>query len=516
MRYVRSILLWAFALTALFFLALLKPTLSIWWAFLHLSTQQSKGSTPLGWTESFLAAIAAPTLALFFALAWWAILRRRPSQRIWAIAASLVLLLGSVAYFYLMPFGMWLLGILLLGTSILGLIGYARPGHPPSMAEEGPAAPARVPGDGTNPISDKLVWVLSAAAGLAGIFWLSSWGAAHGLADTASNSFYVKLYLVAFVVIALHEAGHALAGKLQHMRLVSLVIGPLFWRLHYGQWRFQFKPSGLLSFKGFTAVTPLAFDDFPRRKVIQVAAGPFVSLFTGLIGAGFLLTAPGRPWQQHWYLIGCFAGISLIGFIFSLYPCRIGEGYSDGAKLWQLYKGGLWTSYYRALYLATSSAVTPLRPRDFDLDAMQRAAGTLARGQGEFSMHLCCYSCLFDRRQFPEAGQAVERASAICEKQSLKLAAESISPLVFGHAFVRRDAAAARLWWNRMQSAKSTLPGSDRNLAFAALLWSEGRLDEARDAWQKGNAWAQQLPASGAGDAERDAAALLLAALSAT
>jgi len=40
-------------------------------------------------------------------------------------------------------------------------------------------------------------------------------------------------------------------------------------------------------------------------------------------------------------------------------------------------------------------------------------------------------------------------------------------------------------------------------LALSALLWIEGRIEDAREAWAKGNALAQQLPAIGSCEFDR-------------
>jgi hypothetical protein len=48
---------------------------------------------------------------------------------------------------------------------------------------------------------------------------------------------------------------------------------------------------------------------------------------------------------------------------------------------------------------------------------------------------------------------------------------------------------------------------------LSALLWVEGRQDEAEEAWRKGDKWARQLPDSGFAEAERNAVLLLRRAM---
>lgn len=162
-----------------------------------------------------------------------------------------------------------------------------------------------------------------------------------------------------------------------------------------------------------------------------------------------------RSWARFWDFLAYFATISLIASASSLIPHRIQKsGYSDGAKIFQLLSGGLWADYHHALGIILSAIVSPLRPREYDIDTMQRAAGSIAHGEDELLMYLCTYSYYLDRGEFGEALRALDRAEESLETKSLKIPAEWHGPFVFGNALLRRDAARTRLWWERLQSLK--------------------------------------------------------------
>jgi hypothetical protein len=97
----------------------------------------------------------------------------------------------------------------------------------------------------------------------------------------------------------------------------------------------------------------------------------------------------------------------------------------------------------------------------------------------------------------PQACDAVTEAERIYQESAPDLPADLHTVFVFDNAFLRRDAAKARLWWDRMEAKKPTYFGVDYWLAKSALSWIEGRRDEAREAWEKGNLLAQKLPAAG-------------------
>jgi hypothetical protein len=83
------------------------------------------------------------------------------------------------------------------------------------------------------------------------------------------------------------------------------------------------------------------------------------------------------------------------------------------------------------------------------------------------------------------------------------------SPFVIGHAYLNRNAVAARLWWERMEAKKLERFSVDTWLAQSALFWIEGRLKEAEEAWLKADAEAQKLPQFGAYEFDRYRCALL-------
>jgi hypothetical protein len=84
---------------------------------------------------------------------------------------------------------------------------------------------------------------------------------------------------------------------------------------------------------------------------------------------------------------------------------------------------------------------------------------------------------------------------------------------VFAIAFLRRDAATTRLWWERME-ARESYQFDDRLWGSrCALLYSENRLKEAAEMWKWADARARRLPKAGHWEAQRHAVKLLGRAL---
>jgi hypothetical protein len=160
-----------------------------------------------------------------------------------------------------------------------------------------------------------------------------------------------------------------------------------------------------------------------------------------------------------------------------------------------------------------ASTVTPIRARDFDIDTIQEAAGNIAKGYDELFMHLFAYACFLDRGELSNAAAAMTTASSLGQEPSVAVPAEWMTTFVFGTAFPLRDPVAARRWWSEFEQKKTDKLTIESWTSLSALLWIERRLDEAEEAWHKGEKWAREMPDSGFAEGERNAVLLLRRAM---
>jgi peptidase M50-like protein len=319
----------------------------------------------------------------------------------------------------------------------------------------------------------------------------------------------VLVSLVLFTIVTIHEMGHTLTGLVLGMRLRALLLGPLHWRIRDGQWTFQFDPNGILGIGGATGVVPAAVH-FPRwRHLFMIAAGPLVTLITGVFALWIALTASRDSAVQGGGLLALFGALSLTICAANLIPFRTGSLYSDGASMLQFFSGGPWADYRQAIEIVGASLVTPLRPRDYDIGAIQRAAQVITQGERGMLLRLYAYMHFLDCERRSEAQQVLREAESVCEASAPNIPPELYTVIVFGNAYLGRDAAAARKWWTRMEARKPTRFNSDYWLAASALHWIEGDSKAAAEAWQKADAQAQQLPQAGAYEFDRYNCALM-------
>jgi hypothetical protein len=504
MRILRSAMAWAFL-----FIAAIYVWLCVLVVREPVSPHRHYHTSPFVHRSPIFGAFLG--LAILFGIAGWAVLRKKSSARGWGLAASIVALLPLVAFafdpYYLYHLSAWILSL----PGFVGVIAFARrwTDHPSSKSR----ALSPIQGDGTNNVVNKLVWVAGIAAALEGITPWYRWAAVHGLPPAQHWLSWPQLAVVVLAIVLIHESGHALTGMALDMKLSGAILGPLHWWVSYGKWKFTLKWGGFLTFAGAVALVPTKMADYHRRKILMVAAGPLASIGTGLLAMLALLTAPGRPWANAWQLLMYFAMDSILIGALNLVPFGSGGRYSDGAKLYQLLSKGCWREYHWLLGMMGCTTVSPMRPRDYDFAMLQRVAGSPAGGHDEMLMHLAEYAYRLDRNELAEAGLAIEKAELFCAESGFNPPSEWCGVLVFGHAFLRHDAVAARRWWERLEAHQAKKKNEARWISLSALLWSENRLDDAVEAWEKAAEWTRGLPGAGLWEAERSALDLLRQAL---
>jgi hypothetical protein len=462
--------------------------------------------------RTLLVPVLFSVLAAIYAGAWWTTWKEKHSARGWGIAASLTQILLPLSIIYFWP-SLWSHQLVLLGTGIVGLVAFSRR-YEQSDFTARTYENVRIPGDGTGDALNKVAEFLIYAASLGTFFWWMAWLRAKGV--SGNHGFWYRglsVMLVVLTITTLHELGHMATGLAVGMKLRAFVAGPFQWQIREGKWEFRFKLQEILSADGATGVVP-ATSNFPRwRYVCMLAAGPLVNLFTGIVALRIAFTAEPNSSVQAEGLLALFGAWSLALCACNLLPFRTGDTYSDGARIYQSFSDGPWADFHRAITVVGSSLVTPLRPRNYDISAILRAGHCITQGQQALLLRLFAYTYFLDDGKIAEAGDALREAESIYHRCASSIPAGLHTAFVFGNAYARRDAVAARQWWTRMEAKKPTRFNVDYWMANSALKWIEGNLKEANEAWEKGSILAQQLPRAGAYEFDRYCCSLLRKAL---
>lgn len=466
--------------------------------------------------RGFFVSALLTALGAIFAMAWWSNFRSKAAARAWGLAASvtstLVALVPSILAHR--PIN-GALGIV-LAIGIAGLLAFARPFRAPERVVDA-REDQSMPADWTCTYVNKLAGAIIFGLSLGGYLWWVEWTGAKGVASIHRSWFGVVMNLaVVLAITTIHELGHVGAGLACGMKLRAFVSGPLQWRVREGKWEFKFNPRGFILPEGATGVVPASGKILRWHYICMMSAGSLINLLTGTLALTVALTATSRSPIQAGGVLALFGAWSLALAAGNLLPFRTKNCYSDGASLIQLLAGGPWADFHLAIAAIGSSQVSPHRPRDYDIQAIEQAASFITSGREGLLLRLFAFNHYLDRGRTREAERAIAEAESVYLQSASDVPAELLTAFVFANAYVRRDADAAREWFERMQMKNPTRFNLDYWRAHSALHWIEGDLKKANDAWEKSNALANQLPKAGAYEFDRYCSSLLRRALDET
>lgn len=464
-------------------------------------------------------------LATVLAIGWWTTQRSSGSAKIWGLSASVVDLLYWVPTLFFMPRIQW--GSILpmeiafhVPVGLAGLVAFAGAATVSPVVKQRASSISAVPegetpkGDGTlewaNQSSGSLFLIGIVVSCLWWNYWIMSKRVPfHGGAMSGA----LLLIVTIFAADALLQLANTIVGLALGLSPGLFAIGPFVWTYRNGTYEFKFEPAHILSLGGVSEFLPSRTGFNPALAVSSLAAGPIVTLYTGVLSLWIAFaSAPDSPLQLQGFLALFGANCILFAVVY-LTPYRKGSRYSPGAIMIQILRGGSWAEFHQVRAQALSTLKGPVRPRDFDIDRIRRVEKIITSGPQALLLRLYAFDHFLDSGQFSEAGAALQEAIGVYQGFESNIPAALHTPFIFGSAYVYRDAAAAREWWDRMEAKGKRPENVDYWRAKAALHWIEGNREQADGAWKESHQLAQQLPSSGIYDFDRYCCDLLRKAM---
>jgi Peptidase family M50 len=450
--------------------------------------------------------------ALINAMACWAHFTRKPSERVWGISAMATLLIAvlipGVAIHFSNQKQLFSPGFTDAGLGLALLVGgvfaYGRKIEAPPAAQVEQEVRA-APGDGTLKLVNQLFGLVVAAISYAAYMWWLKWTWDYEIPRPAGGLVGITLWLmlIGLVMTLVHEVGHTVVGVALGMKLRVFYAGPFRWKNSGGRWEFKFAPKEILLSGGATGVVPAKAGFEMWRDVAMTVAGPLANLVAAT--AAFCVACI-LDWNSGSIgpgLLFLFSAFSAAAFVWNLIPARMGPLFTDGAKIYQNLAGGPWADFNRAHSLVVSSLVTPVRPRDYEMDTIERAAATIVSGpQGLLLRFWACHHWI-DRGEITKAVAALKDAERVCLESVANLPAGLHTVFVVENAILLRDSEAVRRWWERMEAKKPMHFNVDYWMARTAASWMAGDLAQAREALASADAEASKLPKAGAYEFDR-------------
>lgn len=308
------------------------------------------------------------------------------------------------------------------------------------------------------------VGFLSARAGLE---WASSMPSVYLLVVAL---LFIPIF---FLVIGVHEAGHAVAGLLVRFDLRMYVVGPLMWEKQDSVWNFKWNKNVNLS-GGLVICLPTSTENLASRFSLYALGGPFASLL--LAGSAYLANqwvlsiSSGADTTTHLAaaLFGVASFLSITVFAVTMIPIHTGGFYTDGARALRFLRGGD-TSRFETLLMkiVTSSSAGQLPRREEIREAL--TTGEKLNAPMKVYLHFYLYQVCFHENNFDEAETHLKNYLHEVDSIPAGMRGSVFLDATMFYAIARRDLPQAEFYWNQYQPS-AIIPKAQVLTAEAAIL----------------------------------------------
>lgn len=292
--------------------------------------------------------------------------------------------------------------------------------------------------------------------------------------------------LALFAAIAIHEAGHAIAGWLVGFTVHSIRI----WRLQLELPRtfsFYRGPGGGAG--GWAICTPSTTDALATRAALMLVAGPAANLVSGAIV--YLLPQSGALAPLVFV-----AWSFLLGFT-NLLPLRTGPFFSDGYRILMLLFDSARGKRWLALLTLSKEVVDGVPPECFSDEFLAAATAVKDDSSDTVSAHALAYAAAFRHRRYDEAAQCLEACLRYSSRTSAALRQALMADAAVFQGRCRGNPALAQAWlddmppkaavaWHRLWAEAGVLQArGDREGVLAKLDAIERMIRDLPSPYQK-------------------------------
>lgn len=261
-----------------------------------------------------------------------------------------------------------------------------------------------------------------------------------------------------FIVIGIHEGGHALAGVWVNFDFRMFVVGPFMWTKEQTGWQFKWNKNVNIA-GGLVICLPSGTENLSKRFSTYSAGGPIASLLLAVLAYGlfFLISMADIASQvglqifAYFFLVMSF--LSFIIFIITSIPMHISGFSSDGARVLRLLKGGETARFEILILKIISGSTSGLRPKLLDTNELMEAQNLANKLNAPFGVyiHSFFHQAAFDRGDIEKAENHlldyINEADRIPEglRNAVWLDA------AFYYAFAKKDINEAEKYWNQFK-----------------------------------------------------------------
>lgn len=425
---------------------------------------------------------ALPVLGISSLITAWGLWQKRR----WAFRGSVALAALHFGVFpFLVPSGALLLGLLLKFKDEFAHV------DPMSRVQWGEASRKK-----KVPVTySAVIFIVMAAIGV-GAYTLVEYSQIAGFPELPLVAVPFTILLAAIFTRVVHEAGHAAAAAmLSGFRLVNLTLGPVWLSRNLTGWHWKFVPN--LGWTGALAsARPMTDNNLLTNVFLYLAAGPMATLLLGTSSLVFFLSAKSAPWAWCADGFGILAMAALIDFLSEMSLMRKGHVFTDGAKLMQLWSGGLERRRLLATYALGLCETTARRPSEWRPEWLEEPTSD---PHSPLYFAGCYYAYVYevDRRNWSKAGEWINLLlGSDIENPSPARRWKAAIEGAFFEASFRNDAVRARHWLSAPRDGVAVDPVSEWR-AEAAVHLAEGDLTGCSDRIVKIRSRLAEVPETG-------------------
>ncbi|WP_159475083.1 M50 family metallopeptidase [Dyadobacter sp. 3J3] len=261
-----------------------------------------------------------------------------------------------------------------------------------------------------------------------------------------------------FIVIGIHEAGHAWAGIKVNFDFRMYVIGPFMWEKEQNKWKFKWNKN-INTAGGLVLCVPVGTDNLSKRFSIYAAGGPMASMLLAVFAYGLsrLISITNRSVDSGMetvsFILLTVAFLSSVIFVATSIPMQNGGFSSDGARILSLLRGGKKARFETLILKIIADSMSGIRPKLLNMKELTEAQEIAAEINPPFGVyvHSFFHQAAFDRADLGDAEkhliEYVRKADAIPEGIRNAVWMDA----TFFYAFGKRDIEEAQKYWDQFK-----------------------------------------------------------------
>lgn len=305
-------------------------------------------------------------------------------------------------------------------------------------------------------LSFVFLFLLFAAFG----FFLGQLGfsAARTIPETTIIVLAILFIPIFFMVIGIHEAGHALAGVWVRFDFRLYVVGPFMWQKEQHVWKFSWNKN-VNTFGGMVICLPPDAHDVSKRFSIYAAGGPVASLLLTMLAFGisrliFMFNDAGHTGLmtlQYFFVVMAF--FSLIIFLVTSIPMHFGGFSSDGARVLRLLQGGERAIFETLILKLIASSSSGQRPKLTNMEELHDAQELADKLNAPFGIYLQSFfhQAAFDRGEIDEAEKYLHNYIQRAEEIPAGIRNVVWLDAAFFYAYAKEDLIQAEQYWQQFK-----------------------------------------------------------------